>query len=192
MKRIRQAKWAYVLLSLCMIALGFYIVFHPGASLLTICYLTGAFCILFAVAKFIGYFSRDAYGLAFQFDFALGIFALVLGILLLFHPGNVLALIQFITGLFILIDSVFKFQTSLDARRFGLKRWWSILLAASLSAIAGIFLLFNPFGGAALMILVGIALIVGGLQNLVVVLYTVKYVRRRPPDDDDMDVIWEL
>ena len=186
MKRIRQAKWTYVLLSLCMIALGLYIVLHPGASLLTICYLTGAFCILF-----IGYFSRDAYGLAFQFDFALGIFALVLGILLLFHPGNVVALIQFLTGLFILIDSVFKFQTSLDARRFGLKRWWSILLAAALSAIAGIFLLFNPFGAAALMVLVGIALIVGGLQNLIVVLYTVKYVRR-PPSEDDPDVIWDF
>ena len=108
MDRIKRAKWAYVTLALAMVALGLCLIIFPGASLRTICCLIGVVCMVFGVIKFIGYFSRDIYGLAFQFDFALGIFALVLGILLLIHPGNLSSLVQFVTGLFILIDSIFK------------------------------------------------------------------------------------
>lgn len=189
MDRIKRAKWAYVTLALAMVALGLCLIIFPGASLRTICCLIGVVCMVFGVIKFIGYFSRDIYGLAFQFDFALGIFALVLGILLLIHPGNLISLVQFVTGLFILIDSIFKFQTSLDAKRFGLTRWWTILLVAIVSAAAGLLLVFNPFGGAkALMVLLGVTLIAGGLQNLIVVLYTVKY---RDNISHDFDIVYD-
>ena len=113
----------------------------------------------------------------------------MLGILLLIHPGNLSSLVQFVTGLFILIDSIFKFQTSLDAKRFGLTRWWTILLVAIVSAAAGLLLVFNPFGGAkALMVLLGVTLIAGGLQNLIVVLYTVKY---RDNISHDFDIVYD-
>lgn len=183
MERIKRAKWAYVILAAAMIGLGLCLIAWPGTSVLAICYLVGAICIAFGIIKFIGYFSKDVYGLAFQFDFALGIFALVLGVLLCVHPGNMIVLVQFVTGLFILIDSVFKFQTSLDAKRFGLRRWWTILVVAVISAAAGILLVLNPFAGAeAMMILLGLTLVTDGLQNLVVVLYTVKYIQKMPRD----------
>ena len=189
MDRIKKAKWAYVLMALIMIMLGVCVILKPDASLLTICYIIGAICIVFGIVKFISYFSKDSYGLAFQFDFALGIFSLVLGILLCIHPGNMIVLVQFVTGLFILIDSVFKFQTSLDAKRFGMQRWWTILAVAMLSAAAGLLLVLNPFGSArALMILLGITLAAGGVQNLFVVIYTVKYIQKCP---HNFDIVYE-
>ena len=71
----------------------------------------------------------------------------------------------------------------------GLNRWWSVLAAALLSAAAGLLLIFNPFAGArALMTLLGITLIIEGVQNLFVVIYTTRHFRQGP---DDLDIVYE-
>lgn len=186
---MQQAKRFYILLSVAITLLGLVVAIWPIASLYTICYLIGAVSILFGVVKLISYFSRDGAGWVFQFDLALGALAVVLGLILCFHPGNVLSLLQFIIGLFILVDGLVKLRTALDARRMGLNRWWSILVAALLSVGAGLLLVFNPFAGArALMTLLGITLIIEGVQNLYVVLYTTRHFRQQP---DDIDIVFE-
>ena len=191
MNWLKRAKYVYLILSVLLIAMGLFLICRPMATLLTVCYLLGTLSILLGLVKIIGYFSRGAERLAFQFDLALGILSLILGILLCCHPGNLVVLLQFLIGLFILFDGVFKFQTALDARRCGLTRWWSILVAAILSAAAGLLLLLNPFCSAkAMVVLLGITLVVNGIQNLVVLLYTFRRIRHNP-DDDDFDIVFE-
>lgn len=188
---LQRAKRLYLVLSILLIALGLFLICRPAATLLTICYLLGILCLLFGGFKLIGYFSKGSYRTAFRFDLPLGILSLILGILLCWHPGNVVALLQFFIGSFILVDGVLKFQTALDARRCGLSRWWGILTAALLSAAAGLLLILNPFGGAkAMVVLLGVTLVVDGFQNLIVVLYTARHIRRNP-DDDDLDIVFE-
>lgn len=187
----KRVKCLSILFSILPIALGVFLICWPAATLLTVCYLLGIFMILFGLVKLIGYFSRKSYREAFRFDLFLGILSLVLGILLCCHPGDVVALLQFLIGIFILVDSVLKFQTALEARRFGLARWWSIFLVALLSAVGGLLLLLNPFGSAkALVVLLGITLVVDGAQNLIVVLYTARHIRRNA-SDDDFDIVFE-
>lgn len=178
MKWLQKAKWAYIIISSLMTALGVLLIVFPATSALTVCYAAGAISIVFGVIKLGGYFSEDMYRLAFQFDFALGIFALLAGVLLVLHPTNIVKLVPVILGVFIITDGAFKLQTSVDARRFGMRGWWGILLLAVLTCLSGLFLIINPFEGAqALMILLGVTLIIYGVQNLLVVLYTVKVVR---------------
>lgn len=178
MEFIKRAKRAYIITSCVMILLGVLLTIFPETSLLTVCYILGAFLTFFGVVKLVGYFSKDLFRLAFQFDFALGIFALVAGILILIHPAGVAAMTPVIIGVFILMDGVFKLQTAFDARRFGLSRWWGILLLALLTGFCGLFLIIDPFTGAeALMILLGVTLAVDGIQNLIVAAYTVRAVR---------------
>ncbi|HIS65101.1 MAG TPA: DUF308 domain-containing protein, partial [Candidatus Avoscillospira avistercoris] len=185
----QQAKRFYILLSSVLILLGLVVTIWPLQSLYTICCLIGGVSILFGVAKLVSYFTKDSTGLAFQFDLVMGALALVFGIILCFHPGNVLSLLQLLIGLFILIDGLLKLRTALDARRMGLNRWWSVLAAALLSAAAGLLLIFNPFAGArALMTLLGITLIIEGVQNLFVVIYTTRHFRQGP---DDLDIVYE-
>ena len=173
-----------IVLSILLTALGLFLIFRPAATLLTVCILLGIFCLLFGLVKLIGYLARRPEMPAFSWDLPLSILSLVLGLLLCFHPGNVVVLLQLLTGIFILADSILKFQTAWQARRFGLPRWWSILLAALLSAAAGLLLLFNPFGTAeAMVVLLGVTLVVDGIQNLLVALYTFRH-RSRGPDDD--------
>ncbi len=188
MDLIKKAKWGYIVVSIIIIMLGLILILFPEISALAICYVIGGIITLFGIIKLIGYFSKDLFRLAFQFDFALGIFALISGILLLIHPTDVVKIVPVIIGLFVLMDGVFKIQTSRDAYLFGMKNWWSILVLAILTCIGGLFLIINPFNGAkALTILLGATLIIDGIQNIIVVSYTVKAVRS---EDERPDTIY--
>lgn len=188
MKWIRRAKRAHIVLSIILIVVGLLFLLDPALSLRVVCRLVGVLCLLFGAAKLAGYFSRDAYGLAFQFDLGLGLVALVLGILLLLRPEGAASLLQLLVGLFVVVDGILKLQTALDARRFGLPRWWVILLTAAVTAAAGLLLILNPLGGArAMMMLLGAALIAAGIETLIVVEMTVKYIEKHPPEDSAFD-----
>jgi len=175
MKFVKRAKIAYIVASAFMIALGLALIIYPELGLSTVCYIVGAFTLLFGIVKIIGYFSKDLFRLAFQFDFALGIFACILGIVILIHPSSVASAMPFTIGVYAMIDGVSKLQTAIDAKKFGFKRWWVLIIFAVITCAAGLFLIINPFEGLkALLILLGVSLIADGVENLCTVLYTVK------------------
>lgn len=180
MRLVKEAKRAYMILSGIFMLVGLCLTIWPEISIVTFCCVLGGLCVIYGIIRLVGYFSKDRYRLAFQFDLALGIFVLVFGIILLFHPRPIIALLPVVIGLYIAIDSVFKLQTALDAKRFGMPRWWLMLILAIVAGGFGILLVFNPFEGAALfMRLIGITLIIDGIQNLWAALALVK-VEKRP------------
>lgn len=91
MKRLRRAKIAYGAISLAMLVLGVVLILYPDVSALVVCNIIGCVLAAFGIVKLVGYFSRDLYRLAFQFDLALGVSSLVMGISAgrptYFHPG---------------------------------------------------------------------------------------------------------
>lgn len=128
MKTIKQAKWCYIICSVLLIAAGIYIMIKPYASAIIFCRVIGAVSLFYGISKILGYFSHDLYNLAFQFDLALGVFTLIFGLILLLRSARVVAFMPAILGVFVLVDGVFKLQTAVDAKRFGLSNWWLILL----------------------------------------------------------------
>lgn len=184
MELIRRAKNAYIAVSVVMLVFGLVLILWPQMSMSVLCTALGIVMVIFGIVKLAGYFSKDLFRLAFQFDLALGILTLLLGLVLILHPEHMIAVIPSLLGIFILLDGVFKIQTAADARRFGLERWWGILVMALLSGGFGLLLLLNPLEGAsALMILLGITILVDGVQNLLVVLYTVRVSKQRESFD---------
>ena len=100
--------------------------------------IAGILLLAYGIIKMIGYFSKDLYCLAFQYDFACGIFLMALGVVILcirnkYESTCLLAIL----GILILLDSLLSIQTSLDARRFGLVTWKIILLFSVLSGVWG-------------------------------------------------------
>lgn len=98
----------------------------------------------YGIIKITGYFSKDLYCLAFQYDFACGIFLVALGIVVLCimnrYDGTYFMAAM---GILILLDSLLSIQTSLDARRFGLETWKIILLFSVLSGVSGVILIIR-------------------------------------------------
>ena len=173
MKTIKQAKWCYIICSVLLIAAGVYIMIKPYASAIIFCRVIGAVSLFYGVSKILGYFSHDLYNLAFQFDLALGVFTLIFGLILLLRSARVVAFMPAILG-------VFKLQTAVDAKRFGLSNWWLILLGSLICALFGLLLIIDPFSGNnVLMTFVGLSLAIDGLQNLFNAFYTVKILKNQ-------------
>lgn len=169
------AKFGYIVFSAIFIALGLSMVIWHSFTALSVCYLISAAAILCGIIKLLGYFAKDSYELAFQFDFALGIYASVIGMILLIMPKDDIADMHLIMGMFILVDGLFKIQTAIDAKKFGLHKWQLILAASILTSLLGIILYINPFNGfISLLIFMGIALLADGFQNLFISVYTIK------------------
>ena len=179
MKRIKAL---YITISILSLLAGIALVIWPGASVITICYVVGSAAILVGAVRLAGYFSKDSYNLNFQFDFAMGLVFLFLGTVLFFHPGDTVAVLHFSVGILVLVDSVFKLQTALDAKHFGLKKWWVMLLCALLCAGLGLVLVILPFRTAEILVRVtGAALAVNSGENILTAGYTVKSKKRVVP-----------
>lgn len=179
MKRIKAL---YITISILSLLVGIALVIWPGASVITICYVVGSAAILVGTVRLAGYFSKDSYNLNFQFDFAMSLVFLILGTVLIFHPGDTVAVLHFSVGILVLVDSVFKLQTALDAKHFGLKKWWVMLLCALLCAGLGLVLVILPFRTAEILVRVtGAALAVNSGENILTAGYTVKSKKRVVP-----------
>lgn len=83
-------------------------------------------------------------------------------------------------GIFVLIDGALKLQTAVDAKKFGIEKWWLILIIALLVSIVGIILMVIPFAAQTMAAwIIGINLVLDGVLNICVVLSTVKTIRTK-------------
>ena len=193
MKLIKQVKAVFAVLSSLLIAMGLCLLIWPAISTAVICTVLGAVCVVYGAVKLIGYFSNDLYRLAFQFDMAVGVLTILVGGILLLHPADILLFLPMVLGLFILVDSVLRIQTSIDAKHFGMKKWWIILAVSALGAALGLLLLLRPFeSGRALVRLAGATLVLDGAENLLAGLYTIKVPRRSCPEKDTIEVEYSV
>ncbi len=180
-KALRAAKASYIAMSAAFCAVGVLLIAFPGVSVSAVGIAAGIMLIAFGAVKLIGYFSKDLYQLAFQFDLAFGVLLMVLGGVILVSPDRALVFLCTILGIAILADGLFKLQSSLDARRFGLNVWGALLALAICAGVIGTFLLLHPSQSAkAMMVLMGVGLLFEGLLNLYFALFAVKLHRDEP------------
>lgn len=177
MRAIRIAKSGYIVSSATFCILGLLLLIEPDVSAVMLCKAIGILLLVCGSFKICGYLARDLYRLAFQFDLACGTLTVVLGVLMMVRSDSVLRFLNLVIGILILADGLLKLQTSLDAQRFGLERWWLIAGTALLTSILGFLIVMEPFqnyGVAGAMILLGFALLMEGVLNLCVALYTIR------------------
>ena len=185
---MKIAKIGYIVVSVLFCIAGILFIALPEISTKIVGIEIGIAAIVFGIVKLIGYYSKDLYRLAFQFDLEFGILMVVLGTIVLFHPENLMAFIAAAFGIAILFDGLFKTQIALDAKCFGIKDWWLILSLAILAGIVGAALVFDSaFGAGVLSVLIGAALFSEGLLNLYTVIRTVLIVKNQAPDYVETD-----
>lgn len=187
---MKIAKIGYIVVSVLFCIAGILFIALPEISTKIVGIEIGIAAIVFGIVKLIGYFSKDLYRLAFQFDLEFGILMVVLGTIVLFHPKNVMAFISTAFGIAILFDGLFKIRIALDSKRFGIKDWWLILSLAIIAGIMGVTLIFgSAFGAGVLTILIGVSFLSEGILNLYTVIRTVLIVKNQVPDFVETDTI---
>ena len=179
-----------IAVSVCMLILGIVMLVWPEISAMTVCVILGILCAVAGVYKLVRYFRLGFAGVFFRFDLGAGILYILAGLLLLIHPQDAAAILPMAAGIYILFGSVMDIQISVEMHRFGLGNWVLSLILGILDACLGFWLLFNPFSGAAaLMMAVGICLIIGSVQNLYSV-YCISKAVRDSKKDRIIDVEW--
>lgn len=180
---MRAAKTGYIVMSIVFCVVGVLFIALPARSAVMIGRVLGAAMAAFGVVKLVGYFSRDLYRLAFQYDLEFGILLIALGVIVLLRTNGVMDFICIAAGVSILADGLFKIQIAIDARRFGIRDWWLILILAVVTGGVGLLLVFRPWESVqVLTALLGAALLAEGVLNLCVALSTVKIVKNQRPD----------
>ena len=185
---MKIAKIGYIVVSVLFCIAGILFIALPEISTKIVGIEIGIAAIVFGIVKLIGYFSKDLYRLAFQFDLEFGILMVILGTIVLFNPENLMAFIAAAFGIAILFDGLFKIRIALDSKRFGIKDWWLIFSLAILAGIIGIALIFDSaFGAGVLTVLMGFSLFSEGILNLYTVIRTVLIVKNQVPDFVETD-----
>ena len=136
----------------------------------------GGLFLVIGLSKLLGYFSNDLYRLAFQFDLSMGIFASVIGALILISPDKMKTAIPVVLGAYVILDGALKFQTAWDAKKFGISKWLILLISSICVCLLGIGAviglneekLFNP------QLLLSIAFMALGIVNAFFTAYTVR------------------
>lgn len=180
---MRTAKTGYIVSSILFCLFGALLIAEPDISISLLGTLIGIAMVLFGAVKIIGYCSKDLYRLAFQYDLGFGILLVALGIIVLIKPGSIVSFLCVAIGVATLADGLLKVQIAGDSRRFGIRYWWMILVAAILTGMIGLLLVFRPVETTTvIMRLLGIALVMDGILSLITVLSTVKIIKHQRAD----------
>ena len=188
---MQVAKFGTIALSAVFCAVGLLMIAVPEKMLPAWVDFFGVAMMIFGVIKLVGYFSKDLYRLAFQYDLPFGILMIALGFITTVKSDSVLYFLCIALGISILADGLFKMQIAIDAKRFGIGAWWLIVVLAAAAGAIGLLLVFRPAESLRVMtILLGASLLADGILNMCVAISTVKIIRHQMPDDIGMlDVI---
>lgn len=180
---MRVAKIGYIIMSVLLCVFGVLLIADPDISLSVIGIVCGALFIVFGLVRLVGYFSKDLYRLAFQYDLAFGLLMIALGVIMLLSPESLMNFICIALGLSIFADGLFKVQIAIDSKRFGLSTWWLILALAVITVVVGIVLVARPSDSSrVLIVLMGVSMLCEGILDLGTVITAVKIIKHQQPD----------
>ena len=114
LKQLKLAKNGYIIMSVLFMVLGACLIIWPDCSMAVFCTAVGIMLIVYGLIKILGYFSRDIYCLAFQFDLAFGVLLAAVGIIIIVRRNVVVNLIFGIFGLLILAGVSVLFEGILN------------------------------------------------------------------------------
>jgi uncharacterized membrane protein HdeD (DUF308 family) len=147
---------------------GIFITFWPKNSAIVLTVMLGIYFLIAGLAYVgLGIFSKGISGGARALDIILGVVFVIGGILMLVNPTESAVVIGIFLGVLIGILWIIEGAVALAQAGSSESKAWSIFFGI-LSIIAGIVLLFSPFWGAAVLFwVIGIALIVLGIVQIV-------------------------
>lgn len=175
MNKVKIAKYSYIISSAILMLSGCLILFVPNITIAISGKLAGAAILLAGIAKLYGYFSDDLYKIAFQFDLAFGILTIMLGGYLLFFSNGFQEYVTMAIAAFVIVNSLFTVQNSLEAKTFGVTTWWILLIGGILAAAAGTLAMIMSGGNyLSALISTGAALLLDGIQNIIVAVFAVN------------------
>ncbi len=170
MNFLEKTKRFEVLLSVCCVAIGIWLLIMQRQALDIICWILGAALIIYGVFVTIGYFTNnenDKESLS-SFDLAKGVVFSVMGVLVIVSAW-IFSIITVVIGILLIINGIVSLQKALYIRRNlgnSYNGWKLTAINAIITTAFGVVLLFIPTDEI-ISIIIGIALIWYGVSSIV-------------------------
>lgn len=178
---IQDMKHNYFVNAVVMVLLGLVLVIWPHILGVMLCYLLGGALIVMGVFQLISFLRGERLGFYNKFVMMMGIVLVLLGIWICTQPHIVLSIIPVVVGIIVLIHGLMDIQYTLDIKKAGSTKWWIALIAAILTLVVGLLLVFNPFTAYEItMVLLGIAMLYDGGSDLALLFFS--YLAQRDTD----------
>lgn len=169
---IQDMKQNYFVNAVIMVVLGLVLVIWPHILGVMLCYLLGGALILMGVIQLVVFLRGERLGFYNKFSMFMGIVLVLLGIWICTQPRIVLSIIPVVVGIIVVLHGLMDLQYTLDIRRTGNTKWWIALVAAIITLVVGLLLVFNPFTAYEVtMILLGIAMLYDGGSDLLLLVF---------------------
>lgn len=167
MKSNNQIAVGRAILAAAYIALGIVLIVHPGFTGIVICRAAGVLALAFGAVRALSALRTGDGGAFLRVDLIFSVLLLAFGIFALTQPAVILSVLPVVLGIYLLMESVGKFQRASTLKRLGYTRWWIVLLFGILAAALGVLLLLNPFQAAeSMLIFLGFSLVADGVTDL--------------------------
>lgn len=155
--------WVLLIRGLSAIGLGICAIAMPGATLLSLVFLFGAFSIVDGIAAIILGFRGEADGTVWWTMVILGLIAIAAGIAAYAWPGLTLLLLATIIAASAIARGVFEIYAAITLRK-ELDDEWILGLSGVMSVIFGLLIMFRPGAGLiALTLLIGAYMLALGI-----------------------------
>lgn len=167
---IKEMKKNYFVSMIVTIALGVILVARPDLMGKLLCTILGVAIIIMGVIQLVVYLRGEKMGIVSKFSLVMSVILILLGIWVIFSHEAVLSLIPIVVGILLVMHGIMDFQYTWDIKNTGAKRWWLALLAAALTIVAGLLLIFHAYlAFKDITRLIGFFLLYDGLSDLVLI-----------------------
>ena len=161
---------------------GLLLVFLKDTALMIAAYVLSAFLAICGIYQVVVYLHSPVMRKIVESRLAAGLILLLSGTMLVFNPSFLQEIFPVIWGLSLLAGAFLKIQYAFDQAQLKIRRWWILLVFASLSLVIGILALLRPeFMGENKELVIGLMLVFEAVLDIVVLIMMNRALKRNIP-----------
>lgn len=150
-KYVRKLGRNSIILSIVLLIFGLLMFTKPVSTINVLMIVFGVILVLSGLVHLVSYFAiKDEYRL-FSSELVQAIIYIILGFVLMINYYNISYLLPIVLGIWIIVDSIFRLQISLNIRDIYDSHWGVLLAMSILTGLFGMIVLFNPVESLAML-----------------------------------------
>ena len=154
-----------ILFSVVLILIGLFLLINPETTLHAISYVIGIALIVWGLIPTLQALSNKTESYV-QTGLVLGIFAILVGLFVVFNPNFIGSIIPFVIGIWMILNGIIKLSYGLTLNKEGNAS--KAIIISLIITVCGLLLVLNPFGGAIAMTqLIGVSVIIYSIFDLI-------------------------
>lgn len=167
-----------IVVSIVLIVVAIFLMAKPGMALTTAVTIFGVMFLIEGIIRIISYMMEEPEVRAFSGELMMGILLAILGLIILFNKVLFISIIPIMTGIWIIIRSIMKFQFAINLKSASAEKWELMLVSSIIMCVLGVLVIINPFEAiVALTRFIGIIILISEVVDVFESIYFLSRVK---------------